>query len=1001
MRMRCGIAVAFCAITLISLGAGTAGAEVITNSSESLRTGWYPGESAISPESVSSGSFGEEWSASVEGSVYGQPLLDGSSLLIATEHNVAYALNPETGAARWSTVLQGTPWNPAENDGYPTCTDLTPEVGVTSTPVIDSSTNTEYLTHKAYRSGSGGEVVWWMDALNVENGEERPGFPVEIHGTAQNDSGASFEPRLQLQRPGLLLMEGVVYAGFGSDCDYDPYKGWVFGVGAYKAVHAAEITAAAGPPRPNSAVPGSGSRARASPPTGPARSCSAPATATRPNRGTAGNQPAGARSASRSCGFAYRATANCAATEFFAPSDAAETPRPGMRTSPPGGVTGLPNGYFGTSSIPHLAVAVGKDGYVYLLNRDNLGGIGRALGEARTRRRPLRPLRRRLGAARRVARRRRLGLHPDRIRRHHGGRLLRFPARLQIRPQRRGKPTLSLAASSGEAFGFGSGSPVITSNGTVTGSGLVWIEWAPGAGGEGAQLRAYNTAPAGGEPVLRKSWPIGTASKFAMPGVGGGRIFVGTRDGHVLAFGSPVPPPVSGSPTEFPATIIGHSSERTLTLTANEEVEIEKITTEPSSEFSNGAAAPYFMEAGEKVQVPITFSPKKPGLRAGTVTATVLARTGPPKIVQFSLNGVGEEAEAKLQLSPRIINFRGVTIGARPVSESATITNVGAGTLTLNKVEIAQSGSAFAGTLPKPETHVAPGESLQVPLTFEPSVPGAYSGELRVQWAGGTQATGLAGSGAARGHLQVSPASLGFGQVAVGSSKTESFVLSNTGGSTVHVYESLPPGGAFHGGAGIEEETTIEPGESISETVTFAPTATGPAGGAWSIVGNDPVGREGEEVEVLVGGEGVAASGPSGPSGPELRVLPFTASVGPDAKLAARAAGVSPTGALTLPVSCPTGENACVGTLSLHTLGLIHLRGSKHGQILTLGSASFAVAGGRVAAVRVHLSKVGRELFARHHPLKVRVSIVAHDSSGRKHSGSAILTLKPLVRRRG
>ncbi len=68
-----------------------------------------------------------------------------------------------------------------------------------------------YLTHKTYVSGT---AAWFMDALDVTNGQERAGFPVRLDGNADNNSATSFFARDQQQRPGLLLTNGVVYAGF-------------------------------------------------------------------------------------------------------------------------------------------------------------------------------------------------------------------------------------------------------------------------------------------------------------------------------------------------------------------------------------------------------------------------------------------------------------------------------------------------------------------------------------------------------------------------------------------------------------------------------------------------------------------------------------------------------------------------------------------------------------------------------------------------------------------
>jgi putative pyrroloquinoline-quinone-binding quinoprotein len=178
----------------------------LTNSGGNLRTGWYPNEPTITPALVSGGTFGRLWRTPVKGQVYAQPLLDDGKLFVATEENDLYGLNPATGATEWSREL-GEPWKPGEIS----CADLAPSIGVTSTPVIDPATNIAYLTYKTYRQ-KGKEPEWFMDAVSVATGAQEPGFPVALTGSAQNAPGQQFHPETQLQRPGLLLMEGVVYA---------------------------------------------------------------------------------------------------------------------------------------------------------------------------------------------------------------------------------------------------------------------------------------------------------------------------------------------------------------------------------------------------------------------------------------------------------------------------------------------------------------------------------------------------------------------------------------------------------------------------------------------------------------------------------------------------------------------------------------------------------------------------------------------------------------------
>ena len=127
----------------------------------------------------------------VEGSVYAQPLLVNGEVLVATENNKVYGLDPSTGAQKWTTSLAGTAWKAADIG----CSDLAPNVGVTSTPVVDPSTNTAYMTHKAYASGSSGTVRWYMDAINLANGQEREGFPVQLQGIRAERIGPDLQPR--------------------------------------------------------------------------------------------------------------------------------------------------------------------------------------------------------------------------------------------------------------------------------------------------------------------------------------------------------------------------------------------------------------------------------------------------------------------------------------------------------------------------------------------------------------------------------------------------------------------------------------------------------------------------------------------------------------------------------------------------------------------------------------------------------------------------------------
>ncbi|MDQ1508525.1 MAG: hypothetical protein QOG50_369, partial [Actinomycetota bacterium] len=224
-----GVVAGLVAIPVVRLE-GRAAADTLTSGAGPSRFSWYPNQPALAPSAINDNEFGQLFSATLDGQVYAQPLVSQGTLLAVTENNSAYGIDPVTGSINWQHNY-GTAFNPS----VLSCGDLTPKIGITATPVIDPATNIGYFTSKVATAADSSSSAWYMHAVNVGTGVEQAGFPVLIQGTATNDSGTTFHAQFQMQRTGLALVNGVVYAGFGGHCDYPPYLGWVVGVSTSSA----------------------------------------------------------------------------------------------------------------------------------------------------------------------------------------------------------------------------------------------------------------------------------------------------------------------------------------------------------------------------------------------------------------------------------------------------------------------------------------------------------------------------------------------------------------------------------------------------------------------------------------------------------------------------------------------------------------------------------------------------------------------------------------------
>jgi malectin (di-glucose binding ER protein)/chitobiase/beta-hexosaminidase-like protein len=226
---------------------------VTTYHNDNYRSGQNVNEVILTPSNVNQNSFGKLFSQSVDGAIYTQPLylpninIPGKGthnvVFVATEHDSVFAFDADSnGGANALPLWQVSFINPAA--GVTTvpssdvlCTDISPEIGITGTPVIDSSTGTLYVVAKTLENSA---YVQRLHALDVTSGAEKFGGPVVISGnvagtgTGSVNGSISFEPQWQNQRLSLLLQNGLVYIGWGSHCSEGngPFHGWIMAYAA-------------------------------------------------------------------------------------------------------------------------------------------------------------------------------------------------------------------------------------------------------------------------------------------------------------------------------------------------------------------------------------------------------------------------------------------------------------------------------------------------------------------------------------------------------------------------------------------------------------------------------------------------------------------------------------------------------------------------------------------------------------------------------------------------
>ena len=535
------------------------------------RTGQNLNETILNLSDVNPTQFGKLFSQPVDGYVYAQPLylpnvtIGGQShnvVFVATENDSVYAfdannnggsnasplwfdsmLSPAFGAAAGATTV------PSGDVG----TDISPQVGITGTPVIDPSTGTLYVVSATLE---GSTFVQRLHALDVTSGAEKFGAPIVINasvpgtGNGSVDGTLQFDPEWENQRPGLLLLNGIVYIGYASHGDNGPWHGWILGYNAQTLQQTGAFCTTHNGVGGGMWMGGAGLAAEINDPTGHPYGRMFVAT------GNGDYTASAPYTANMDFGDSIL---NLDLTngvpniqDEFTPFDQATLDANDSDVAS-GGVMLVPTQTSG--SFPNLLVQTGKSGTQYLLNRDNLGGYN-AAGDVVVQNLPDSVGKN--GAWSTPA--------------YWNGTVYYWGVSdtLKAFPMVNGQLTGPTAVSS-ETYGYPGANPSISANGTT--QGIIWtIESDLYATQGQAVLQAHSASnPAttlySSNTNLARDNP-GPAVKFAVPTIANGLVYVGA-EGQLSVFGLLNGQQVAAAPVVTPASesFNGNTANLTVTMT--------------------------------------------------------------------------------------------------------------------------------------------------------------------------------------------------------------------------------------------------------------------------------------------------------------------------------------------------------------------------------------------------------------------------------------------------
>ena len=308
---------------------------------------------------------------------------------------------------------------------------------------------------------------------------------------------------------------------------------------------------------------------------------------------------------------------------------------------------------------------------------------------------------------------------------------------------------------------------------------------------------------------------------------------------------------VTPSSYNFGSVVDGQTKTQafTLTNTGTATLTISSVTVSGAGYSISGLTTPASVAAGQSTSVTAQFSPTTAGTLPGTIS---ISSTAPGSPATVSLTGTGVAATVTMTPTPSSVAFGNVQAGSSG-SQSVSIMNTGNGSITISQVTVSAKDVSVSG-ITTPVT-LTPSQTASMTVSFSPTTSESVSGNVTVSNTQGASAViPVTGTGV-QAALSITPSSFPFGNVAVGTTDSQTIQLSNTGTATLTVSQVSVTGSGFST-SGLTLPLTLNPAQASTFNVQFTPTSTGSASGNLTITSNAPS----SPATVALTGTGVAAT---------------------------------------------------------------------------------------------------------------------------------------------